>query len=283
MAEQRQPAKLTRSWWWLLLIFSMIGRRRLRKSFRAVRMMNVDGLRNLSGGPVVIYLNHPSWWDPIVCAELARRLLPGRKHRAPISAASLKQYKFFRNMGMFPVEQDSPRGAVQFLRAATSVLAADGVLWITAQGHFTDVRVRPTELKSGLGALLQRSENVTVIPLAVEYTFWNQRLPEVLLAVGTPMYVSSPKQKSAAEWTQLLQGHLEATQDRLQAASIGRDASAFTTLLQGRRGTAGPYGWWQRTRAQLRGEIYQPDHLDGSIEERSAGVVPLPVAPEVPR
>lgn len=283
MADPQQTAKLTRSWWWLLLIFSMIGRRRLRKNFRAVRMMHVERIQNLPAGPIVIYLNHPSWWDPIVCAEIARRLLPGRKHRAPISAASLKQYKFFRNIGMFPVEQGSSRGAAQFLRAAANVLAANGVLWITAQGHFTDARIRPVELKGGLGKLLERHGDLTVLPLAVEYTFWNQRLPEALLAVGEPLPVQAIRQHTATEWTVLLQRHLQAAQDNLQAASLQRDPSAFTTLLRGRQGTSGPYGWWQRARARIHGEQYQPDHLDEHPADKSVITAPLPAVHEVLR
>ncbi len=260
MPIQKQLGTMPRSWWWLLLLFSMIGRRRLRKQFRAVRMMGVERLQKAPAGPLVIYLNHPSWWDPIVCAEVARRLLPGRKHRAPISAASLKEYRFFRNMGMFPVEQASARGAAEFLRTSAAVLGANGVLWITAEGHFTDARTRPTQLKAGLGALLQRSEHLTVIPMAVEYTFWNQRLPEVLLAVGEPLRVECLRERTAAEWTGALQTRLQAAQDTLLAASLRRDASAFTTLLEGRRGTAGPYAVWQRMRARMRGERHQADH-----------------------
>lgn len=251
---------MPRSWRLLFLLFATIGRRRLRKGFRAVRILHPERLRDVPAGPVVVYLNHPSWWDPIVCAEVSRRLLPGRKHRAPISSESLKQYRFFRHIGMFPVEQASPRGAVEFLRVAGTVLAGDGVLWITAQGHFTDARVRPLELKSGLGALLQRSGGVTVVPLAVEYTFWNQRLPEVLLAAGEPLHVGQARERSAAEWTVVLQDRLQAAQDRLREASLLRDEAPFTTLLQGRRGTAGPYALMQRVRARLRGEHYNPDH-----------------------
>ena len=281
MSQQRQPDKLPRSWSWLLLLFSMIARRRLRRNFRALRIMRADRLQNLPAGPIIIYLNHPSWWDPIVCAELARRLLPGRKHRAPISSASLQQYKFFRNIGMFPVEQDSPRGAVQFMRGADSVLAVGGVLWITAQGHFTDARVRPTQLKNGLGKLIERHAGVTVIPLAVEYTFWNQRLPEALLAVGEPLQVRSVREHTAAEWTAMLQTCLQAVQDNLQSASLLRDPHAFTTLLRGRQGTSGPYSWWQRARARLRGQQYQPDHLDGHPASHQQSL--LPVADGVPR
>lgn len=251
---------MPKSWRLLFLLFATIGRRRLRRGFRAVRILHPERLRGLPNGPIIVYLNHPSWWDPIVCAEVSRRLMPGRKHRAPISATSLQQYRFFRHIGMFPVEQDSPRGAAQFLRTAGAVLQGNGVLWITAQGHFTDARVRPVELKSGLGALLQRSTGPTVVPLAVEYTFWNQRLPEVLLSVGEPFAVNPGGALSSAAWTTTLEERLEATQDELAAASLAREPAAFTTLLQGRRGTAGPYALWQRLRARFSGQTYSPDH-----------------------
>ena len=244
----------------LLLGFSMIARRRLRHGFRAVRMLHAERLQAAPPGPLVICLNHPSWWDPIVCAELARRLLPGRLHRAPISAESLKRYRFFRHLGMFPVEQHSPRGAAQFLRASQAVLSAGGVLWITAEGHFTDARTRPTRLMPGLGALLQRTPRATVLPLALEYAFWNQRLPEVLLAAGEPLHVNRAGERTTAEWTAALETQLQTTQDELAAASLRRNPAAFTTLLEGRRGTAGPYALWQRTLARLRGQRFQPDH-----------------------
>lgn len=263
MPNEKQTAAMPRSWRLLFLLFATIGRRRLRKSFRAVRILHPERLQSLPAGPVVVYLNHPSWWDPIVCAEVSRRLLPGRKHRAPISAESLKQYRFFRHIGMFPVEQDSPRGAAEFLRRASTVLAGDGVLWITAQGHFTDPRVRPVQLKAGLGALLHRSSGVTVIPMAVEYTFWNQRLPEVLLAAGEPFTVGNARERSSAAWTVELQDRLQAAQEQLSAASCQRQDAAFVTLLQGRKGTGGPYALWQRVRARLRGETFEADHRDG--------------------
>lgn len=244
----------------LLLLFSMSGRRRLRRGFRAVRMLRAERLRAAPAGPLVIYLNHPSWWDPIVCAELARTLLRSRQHRAPISEASLRQYPFFARIGMFAVQQKTLRGAAQFLRQSQAVLRAGGVLWITAEGHFTDPRTRPTRLMPGLGALLQRTDGVTVIPLAVEYTFWNQRRPEVLLAVGEPLYVHSAGERGAAAWTVALEANLQATQDDLAAASLRRDETRFTTLLEGRQGTGGPYALWRRLHAWLRGRRYVPDH-----------------------
>ncbi len=240
--------------------FSMIARRRLRHGFRAVRVMGGERLAAQVSGPVIVYLNHPSWWDPLLCLALARALLPGRTHYAPISAASLKQYPLFARLGMFPVEQNSSRGAVQFLRGAEAVLAGGGVLWVTAQGAFTDVRVRPAVLKPGLGALVHRLHAATVVPVAMEYTFWNQRLPEALVAIGEPVNVSDGRSQVSAAWTTLLEARLEALQDDLAMASCKRDSAKFATLLDGGRGTAGVYGAWQRVRSRLRGEHGVRDH-----------------------
>ena len=243
----------------LVRAFATIARRRLRGGFRAVRVLHPERLSQ-ARGPVIVYLNHPSWWDPLVCLTAARALLPGRSHYAPISATALEKYGLFGYLGMFPVAQDTVRGAAQFLRASSAVLTGGDVLWITAQGHFTDVRVRPVALKAGLGALLARCTEATVIPMAVEYTFWNQRLPEVLVGFGEPLQVGHAGEHTSAAWTGLLAAALEVTQDQLAAAAMARDEGRFTTLLEGARGTAGFYGVWQRLRARLLGERWRPDH-----------------------
>jgi 1-acyl-sn-glycerol-3-phosphate acyltransferase len=259
----------------LVRAFAVIARRRLRGSFRAVRTLHAERLSQASG-PVIVYLNHPSWWDPLVCLSAARALLPGRANYAPISATALEKYGLFGYLGMFPVAQDSVRGAAQFLRAGEAVLISGGVLWITAQGHFTDVRVRPTELKSGLGALLARCETVTVIPMAVEYTFWNQRLPEALVSFGEPLLVQHAREHTSAEWTSQLAGALERTQNELAQEAMQRDEARFTTLLEGARGAAGLYGVWQRLRTRMRGERWKPDHTTdiGASEKTQASRQP---------
>jgi 1-acyl-sn-glycerol-3-phosphate acyltransferase len=229
----------------LLRGFSMIARRRLRRAFRAVRLLGAERLPGQAQGPLIVYLNHPSWWDPLVCLAVAQAVLPQRVHYAPISAASLVQYPLFARLGLFAVEQDSLRGAAQFLRGAGAVLDAGGVLWITAQGSFTDARERPVALKPGLGALVHRLPRATVVPMALEYTFWNQRLPEALVALGEPV-VADGGEHAAAEWTAMLADRLGAVQNELAMASQERDGARFSTLLEGGRGTSGIYGAWQR-------------------------------------
>jgi 1-acyl-sn-glycerol-3-phosphate acyltransferase len=200
-------------------------------------------------GPVVVVLNHPSWWDPLICLMLTD-LFPDREHYAPIDAAALDRYRFFARLGFFGVERGRLRGARNFLRVGRAILDRPAsVLWITAQGRFVDSRERPTRLEPGLGHLLAGAGRVTVIPLAIELTFWDERLPEALARFGPP--IAAAPGVTAAEWTDRLERALEATQDLLAAEARRRDPADFTTLLEGSGGVGFVYDAWRRIRSGL--------------------------------
>jgi 1-acyl-sn-glycerol-3-phosphate acyltransferase len=208
-------------------------------------------------GPLIVYANHSSWWDPMVSVLLAEMLLPERKHYAPMDASALAKYPILRKLGIFPVEMSSARGAAQFLRTSEAILAAGGVLWITPQGRFADVR-EELAFKPGLGALATRVPDVTLVPLAIEYTFWDERLPETLLRVGEPVRVAEDASSEAG--TLQLEDALAAVMVELKAAVVARDASAFTSLLSGSRGTGGLYGFGRRLRAWVTRKAIDLDH-----------------------
>src|ERR1700761_1818909 len=221
-----------------LRFFTHIVRRYFRKHFRAVLIQNADKLRNASG-PLIVYGNHASWWDPMVSVLLAQTLLPGRKHYAPMDAVPLARYPILRRIGIFPVELATGRGATRFLRTSEAILKSGGVLWITPQGRFADARERPITFKPGLAALVKRVPEVTLFPLAIEYTFWNERLPETLVRVGPTVQVG--QHLSLDKVTRGLECFLTLEMETLREAALTRDPSAFDVLLEGSRGTGGFY------------------------------------------
>ena len=241
----------------ILRFFRRVVRRYFRRHFRAVMAQHAERLRDLRG-PLVVYGNHSSWWDPMLIVLLGQLLLPERKHYAPIDAAALEKYPILRKLGMFPVEMASPRGAAQFLRTAEAILQEGGVLWLTPQGRFADPRKFPLAFKPGLAALAARMPHVPLVPLAVEYVFWDERLPEALLHFGEPIHTSlgAPTAKATRE----LEDALGTAMYALQQAAVGRDVVAFETLFTGSRGTGGVYGVIRRVRALLGGQRPVLDH-----------------------
>src|SRR5204862_993810 len=125
-------------------------------------------------GPTVVVLNHPSWWDPLLCFILSG-LYPDRSHWGPIEEAALRRYRFLARAGLFGIETGTTRGALQFLRTATAILPdPNATLWITAQGRFTDARQRPPQLRAGVAHLACGLDRGLIVPLAVELTFWDE-------------------------------------------------------------------------------------------------------------
>src|SRR5579875_2470171 len=93
------------------LVFAAFGRlfaRTLRASFHAARLKGAPP-RELGERKLVIYANHPSWWDAIAYIEVARRFLPARAVYSPIDSAMLERYGFMRRIGAFGVDQTGRR------------------------------------------------------------------------------------------------------------------------------------------------------------------------------
>lgn len=241
--------------------FQLYVRFYLRRNFHAVRLLEGTRRDLPPDLPLIICLNHPSWWDPLIALFLSRALFPRREHFGPIESAALAKYKFFEKLGFFGIEPGTRRGAAAFLRTGREILSKpQSALWITAQGAFTDVRQRPVALRGGVGHLIRRLDRVCVLPLAVEYCFWNERYPEALLAWGEPLMITGGAERSADEWTAKIAAGLETAQDRLQPAATKRDGALFETLLGGNAGVGGVYDLWRRARAGVRGEEFERAH-----------------------
>ena len=72
--------------------------------------------------PVLIVLNHPSWWDPMIGLVLSRTFAD-RDQYAAIDAVAVKRYGFFKKLGFVGVDTKSLRGAAEFLRTGKSILS----------------------------------------------------------------------------------------------------------------------------------------------------------------
>lgn len=264
----REPADLPVIQPGWLALFDRYARRYLRRHFHALRLSRAGRppAEGLAGEPLVVYLNHPSWWDPLVALFLSRELFPGYRSYGPIEGRAVERYGFFRRLGFFGVERGTAAGARRFLDTAVALLQQPGTaLWITPEGRFRDPRERPVELESGLAHLVRRLDRGAFLPLALEYPFWEERTPEALVRFGSPISVvelrgSGGSAATVCAITARLAAGLEATQDALAVEARERRQEDFEVLLRGRAGVGGIYDRWRALRARLRGERFEPEH-----------------------
>ena len=178
----------------------------------------------------------------------------------------LAKYRFFRKLGFFGVEPNSARGGVQFLRAATDILSEPRtVIWLTAEGEFADVRRRPVCLRPGLAHLLRRVPEAIVVPVVLEYAFWGERTPELLIRVGKPVFADGRKY-SASRWNAMLTARLQRTMDELAELSVARDGSRFVTILGGVSGSSAIYDLWRWAKARIARRPFSREHMTGVPE-----------------
>ncbi|MDB5309660.1 MAG: hypothetical protein JWO38_3862 [Gemmataceae bacterium] len=258
---------MPRQWPWLLRGFRKYCVRYIRKHFHALWVSNTSSPFPPADEPVLIVLNHPSWWDPLLGLVLSTRF-PDRDQFGAIDAVAVQRYGFFKRIGFVGVDTTSLRGAAEFLRVGRTVLSKPGrVFWVTAQGQFSDVRERPLNLRSGVGHLAARLDRGVIVPLALEYTFWTERTPEALVRFGEPLRITDHPGLDGREWTRRIEEALTRTLDVLNAETMSRDPAKFTAIVSGRTGVGGVYDLWRRAKAWVRGKKFDPSH-DAARGER---------------
>ena len=247
----------------LFRLFSFYLGFRFRRAFHAVRQSGQ--LAELpQARPVIIYGNHPSWWDPALYMVLADGLFRGRPGFGPMDQQSLARYAFFKRLGVFGIDRQSVAGARRFLEVARDVLqhcrgpGGRAMIWVTAEGDFTDPRQRPLALRSGIAHLARAVPDALLLPLATEYVFWNESRPELLLRFGPP--IEADPSLRPAEWTRRLQEALAHEMDTLAADSMSREAARFRPILRGSAGSDLIYDLYRRSRALLSGRSFSAAH-----------------------
>lgn len=264
----------------LLLAFAAYGHRYVQRHFHTVRCATT-GWRPTPGvsTPTVVYLNHAAWWDPMICLLLWNHWFRHSHSFALIDETALAKYPFFRRLGFVGVPADSTRAAARFLRLGQAIAARPNhMLWITPQARFADPRERPLGFKPGLGHLAAKLARPTrtgtdlasnpvgslqFVPLAIEYAYWHEPRPEVLIRWGEPIRIQPgdpAAPQTPADWSELLQSRLAETMNSLAASTIARQAHDFEPLLRGSTGVARLYDLWRHAKAMLTGKTFTPRH-----------------------
>lgn len=228
-------------------VFAWIAERMLRKSFTAIRLEHgshgeVEALQT-HAGPILLLLNHPSWWDPLIVAFLRRRFFPTRAVVGPMDAHELERFGVFKRLGVFGIDPDDPASARRLRAEMANRLADDPrvLAVMTPQGRLTDVR-EPTRVRPGAALILDNHPQLLASCVAVEYPFWSAKRPEVLLRIRR---VAPPTTSGARSWQHEIVHAMESNRTELAALAMARRQEAFDSLLAG-ASRGGPYAWWLR-------------------------------------
>ncbi|MEM1423166.1 MAG: lysophospholipid acyltransferase family protein, partial [Planctomycetota bacterium] len=224
-----------------------------RKSFHALRISDesagaLDVLRS-ADGPLVVAMNHQSWWDPLTGLLLADRVCPARGAIAPMDREMLERFGILRRVGVFGIDPEDP-GSLDAMRSYFSGFVRTdprGALWLTPQGEFADPRA-PVRLRPGAAAVAADHGACRVVSVAMEYGFWLDKRPELFLHASE---VRPPERRTVAGWHRALTRAMRDDNRRLAELVIARSPDAFSPLLASSgTGTSPVYNLWLRLRGR---------------------------------
>jgi 1-acyl-sn-glycerol-3-phosphate acyltransferase len=209
--------------------FAAYSERLLRRRFASVRLMR-EGEELLAradrhAGPVLLAMNHASWWDPLVGLVLVSRHLPSRIGTAPMDLEQFQRFRFMKRLGMFGLDPKHPNALALLAEHVAEFFRREPrpLVCITPQGAFSDVR-GPMRLRPGAASIAAAHPDALVLVLCVEYTFWEQPRPEILLRVSE---CPRPARESIAAWHRQLTDAMQSCADALAERVVARDGAAF--------------------------------------------------------
>jgi 1-acyl-sn-glycerol-3-phosphate acyltransferase len=262
---------------WFYRGFGRYVARLFKKRFHAVRIApgGMELLRGLDGvdTPVMVLLNHSSWWDPLLCVLLGSKLVSSRSGFGPMDAKMLKKFGLFKKLGLFGVDPDEPRALKPMVAYCIERFERDAkaTLWATPQGAFADVR-DPIVLRPGMAAVAARASAkgiaVRVVCVSVEYAFWLEQKAEVFVRVVevTPRVDEGADvgRATTARWHRALTEAMNANAAELARLVRGRDSGAFEVLVGGGgSGTNPVYDLWRRVTGRGGGIQTRPTKSRG--------------------
>jgi 1-acyl-sn-glycerol-3-phosphate acyltransferase len=215
--------------------FAWYVRRMIRSKFHAVRI--AAGTREVltsleaSPTPVLVVLNHSSWWDPLVSLLVAQALCPSRFGCAPMDANELAKFGMLRKLGIFGIDPSDPASLPALVNYALERFAHDvkPTIWITPQGRFMDVREKIV-LRPGAAAIAARTQTIACVSVAIEYGFWIDQKPEIFIRLER---IAKPQQPTTAHWHAAMTTAMQTNADALARSVQARDSAAFEPLMGG--------------------------------------------------
>jgi 1-acyl-sn-glycerol-3-phosphate acyltransferase len=137
-------------------------------------------------GPVIVSINHTSYWDvPLVAAFMPRKLHYMAKRdlfKIPVLGS------FMKWVGAFPVSRG--KGDIGAIKTALDVLSQDKVVAIFPEGRRV-LKGMPHSAKPGI-ALIAEKSGAPILPVAIGGKY--RLFAKIPITVGEPIYVDAPEQ-----------------------------------------------------------------------------------------
>ena len=182
--EKFKPAKTSKFWLW---VASMFFFNMLQNRFFAFRYRGEENYFEAEKDePTILFAPHCNWWDGIVLYNTTHRIF---HKEIRLMVEELNRFPLLRRGGAYSVNKKSPQSAMKALKYSVDVVGdLRNILCIFPQGIIRPPHYRPIEFQTGLAYIAENAVKkygkVNLIPMAVDYAFFRDNRPEVIVEFG---------------------------------------------------------------------------------------------------
>lgn len=212
--EKFKPAKTNKFW---LMIASLFFFNMLQNRFYAFRYTGEENYFNRDeSAPTILFAPHCNWWDGIVLYNISHRIC---HKEIRLMVEELNRFPLLRRGGAYSVCKKSAQSSMQALKYSVDVIGnLNNLLFIFPQGIIRPPHYRPVEFQTGLAYIAQNAVKkygkVNLIPVGVDYTFFRDNRPEVMVKFGETIKLTDST-VNRKEYTHFLAKSLENVCDSL--------------------------------------------------------------------
>lgn len=233
--EKFKPAKTSRFWLWVasMFFFNMLQNRFYAFRYRGEENY-FDGDTNV---PTILFAPHCNWWDGIVLYNTTHRIF---HKEIRLMVEELNRFPLLRRGGAYSVNKKSPQSAMKALQYSVDVVGdIRNMLCIFPQGIIRPPHYRPIEFQTGLAYIaenaVKRYGKVNLIPMAIDYAFFRDNRPEVIVEFGKRIEMvkgNDLDKLSRKELTHYLETALEETCDNQFKEMSQGDITKYNILFK---------------------------------------------------
>ena len=182
--EKFKPAKTSKFWLW---VASMFFFNMLQNRFYDFRYRGEENYFEAEKDvPTILFAPHCNWWDGIVLYNTTHRIF---HKEIRLMVEELNRFPLLRRGGAYSVNKKSPQSAMKALQYSVDVVGdLRNMLCIFPQGIIRPPHFRPIEFQTGLAYIAENAVKkygkVNLIPMAVDYAFFRDNRPEVIVEFG---------------------------------------------------------------------------------------------------
>ena len=217
---------------WFEKVFSIYTSNLLKRRFHSFRVSGLDVLRaKNSQMPMIIYVNHSSWWDGLVAFQISAKLK--LDSFVMMEEKQLKNLFLFRKLGAFSVIRENPREALESVNYAANLLKVNSrrTLWIFPQGEILPNNARPLRFYGGLSKIVERVGQCQVVPMAICYEFLKDFKPEIFVKSGKAEVFGNFKTNDSKRMTQNFETAMTSLLEELNTNILNNNFKKFEQII----------------------------------------------------